>query len=1131
LEAQSIAAGALNALWSHTGEMAQRIARHDWSSSLGPIEQWPPSLLTTVGLMIRSPVPMVLLWGEDGIMIYNDAYSAFAGGRHPTLLGSRVREGWPEVADFNDNVMKVGLSGRTLAYRDQELTLFRSGAAEQVWMNLDYSPVYDESGQPGGVIAIVVETTERVLSQRRLAAASARQHRQFEQAPGFIIIMTGPDHVVEFVNETHRTVFSSADWIGKPIREAFPSIADQGFFELLDDVYATGQPFHTDSAEVRFTRVPGEPPLVRYLNFIYAPISDEHGAVTGIFCDGFDVTERHRTESALQESRERLRLALDAAQLGAFVWYPQEDRAEADARMMALFGLPSDGILSLATALADRIHPADAARYAEAVGRATDPGGTGALREVIRVVLPGGDERRIAINGQVQFGGDPRHALRMAGTARDITEAYRTEAALRESEARLRFLDALGKCTAGSADADTIMAITTRMVGEYLGVAVCAYADMDDDQDGFSIRGDWSAPGSPSIVGHYSLAHFGKLAVKNLSAGQPLVINDNLRELAPEEAATFQSIGIAATICMPLVKAGRLTALMAIHDKVPRVWSAEELTTIREVTERSWAHIERIAAEAEVRASEENFRTLAGVMPNHVWSARPDGQFVWFNEQVYTFSGAQPGSLDGNGWRDIVHPDDQAETLDRWAHSIATGQTYEHQLRLRRVDGAWRWHLSRAVPIRGEFGHILRWIGTSTDIQDQKEIADTLSDINATLEHRVEERTRQLIEMQDALRQAQKMEAIGQLTGGIAHDFNNLLAGISGNLELLERRVGEGKFAGVQRYIDAAQGASRRAAALTQRLLAFSRRQTLDPKPLDVNRLVAGMEDLIQRTVGPDIELEVVGADGLWATRADPSQLENSLLNLCINARDAMAPNGGRLTIETANKWLDQSAAQQRDLPPGPYVSLCVTDTGTGMAPEVKERAFDPFFTTKPIGQGTGLGLSMIYGFIRQSGGQVRIYTELGKGTTMCLYLPRYLGAAQDEGVASEATVAPGHGETVLVVDDEEIVRRVVLEVLEENGYAALEASDGPSGLRILQSSARIDLLVTDVGLPGGLNGRQLADAARELRPMLKVLFITGYAENAVIGNGHLDPGMEVMTKPFSTTALGNRIRDLIDQR
>jgi CheY-like chemotaxis protein len=297
-----------------------------------------------------------------------------------------------------------------------------------------------------------------------------------------------------------------------------------------------------------------------------------------------------------------------------------------------------------------------------------------------------------------------------------------------------------------------------------------------------------------------------------------------------------------------------------------------------------------------------------------------------------------------------------------------------------------------------------------------------------------------------------------------------------------------------------------------------------------VNKLISGMEDLIRRTVGPDVEVEVVGAGGLWTTRIDPSQLESALLNLSINARDAMAPVGGRLTIETANRWLDEPAAKERDLAPGRYVCVAVTDTGTGMTPDVVARAFDPFFTTKPLGEGTGLGLSMVYGFARQSGGQVRIYSEIGKGTTISLYLPRFQGVADaGETVVAEA-VAPGDGETVLVIDDEPTIRMLVVSVLEENGYAAIEAGDGASGLRILQSDARIDLLVTDVGLPGGMNGRQVADAARVDRPGLKVLFITGFAENAVVGNGHLSPGMEVITKPFELSALGRKIRDLIDR-
>jgi CheY-like chemotaxis protein len=371
---------------------------------------------------------------------------------------------------------------------------------------------------------------------------------------------------------------------------------------------------------------------------------------------------------------------------------------------------------------------------------------------------------------------------------------------------------------------------------------------------------------------------------------------------------------------------------------------------------------------------------------------------------------------------------------------------------------------------------------------------------------------------------------VGQLTGGIAHDFNNLLAGITGSLQMLNARLDQGRLDALPRYIEAAQGAATRAAALTQRLLAFSRRQTLDPRPTNVNRLVAGLEDLIRRTAGPNIELEVVQAGGLWPTLVDPNQLDNALLNLCINARDAM-PDGGRITIETANKWLDDRAARERELAPGQYVSLCVSDTGTGMTPEVMARAFDPFFTTKPLGAGTGLGLSMIYGFVRQSGGQVRIYSEVGQGTTMCLYLPRHAGPGEadvpDPGPAH--TAYGGHGETVLVVDDEAIIRMLIVDVLESAGYNAIEAHDGAAGLRVLESKARVDLLVTDVGLPGGMNGRQLADAGRVLRPDLKVLFITGYAENAVIANGHLDPSMQVITKPFAIDALGEKIRLMID--
>jgi len=484
-----------------------------------------------------------------------------------------------------------------------------------------------------------------------------------------------------------------------------------------------------------------------------------------------------------------------------------------------------------------------------------------------------------------------------------------------------------------------------------------------------------------------------------------------------------------------------------------------------------------------------------------------------------------------------VHSDDRAALTEAIDEAIARGGPYAHQYRTRRADGRYYWLEANGRVDKAPDGTALMFPGVLIDVEKRRadeaeraRVTEELRKLNETLEQRVADGTAELIRAEEALRQSQKMEAVGQLTGGLAHDFNNLLAGISGSLELMQTRMQQGRLNDVERYIAAAQGAAKRAAALTHRLLAFSRRQTLDPKPTNVNRLIDGMQDMIQRTVGPSITVEAVGAGGLWPVLVDPSQLENSLLNLCINSRDAM-PDGGRITIETANRWLDERAAKKQDLPEGQYLSLCVTDTGTGMPPEVIARVFEPFYTTKPIGEGTGLGLSMIYGFAKQSGGQVRIYSEVGKGTTVFIYLPRHYGQIEDEGPSTESRLLPRseQGETVLVVDDEPTVRMLITDILEELGFTAIEAGDSAAGLKILQSEVRIDLLVTDVGLPGGMNGRQMADAGRVSRPDLKVLFITGYAENAAVGNGQLAPGMAVLTKPFPMETMAARIRSMIE--
>jgi len=423
------------------------------------------------------------------------------------------------------------------------------------------------------------------------------------------------------------------------------------------------------------------------------------------------------------------------------------------------------------------------------------------------------------------------------------------------------------------------------------------------------------------------------------------------------------------------------------------------------------------------------------------------------------------------------------------------------------------------------------------EIADRRLAEEALKELNQSLEGRVAAAVAERGQIEEALRQSQKMEAVGQLTGGIAHDFNNLLTVITGNIDAARRHVGEAGEARVVRALGNAMIGAERAAVLTQRLLAFSRRQPLNPRPIDANKLVTGMSELLHRTLGETIAVETVLAAGLWQIEADPNQLENAIINLAVNARDAMAASdsggGGKLTIETANMHLDRDyAAQNAGALPGQYVSLCVSDTGCGMDAETLARAFEPFFTTKEVGKGTGLGLSMVYGFVKQSGGHLKIYSEEGQGTTVRIYLPRLLGgesAAEDR--PDQAVPEGSREETILVCEDDDDVRAYTVEVLRELGYRVLEAHDGPSALRLLErQDGGVDLLFTDVVLPAGMTGAVLAHEARALRPGLKVLFTTGYARNAIVHHGRLDPGVELITKPFAYADLAARVRDMLDR-
>ncbi|SCW98931.1 MULTISPECIES: response regulator [unclassified Pseudomonas] len=557
---------------------------------------------------------------------------------------------------------------------------------------------------------------------------------------------------------------------------------------------------------------------------------------------------------------------------------------------------------------------------------------------------------------------------------------------------RLAVLDAIGNAVANATDPQAIMATTTRILAAHLNLSNCAYADMDEDEDGFTIRGDWARAGSPHILGHYRLADFGRLAVANLRAGKPLVINDNLKELAPEEAATFQAIGIAATICVPLIKGGRLTALMAIHDKTPRVWSSNDLALLMEVTERSWAHIERARADAAVREG------LAA-----------------------------------------------------------------------------------------------------------------LAELNATLEERVEERTTRLKQTEAALRQSQKLEAIGQLTGGVAHDFNNLLTIIRSSVDFLrmpnlseERR---------QRYMTAVSETVERASKLTSQLLAFARRQPLKPEVIDVGKQVQSLGDMLQTVTGARIQVNVELCDRPCYIRADLSQFETALINMALNARDAM---NGQGTL-----WLRLSCGG--GIPPirghagagQSFAAIALADTGTGIDSQVLEHIFEPFFTTKEVGKGTGLGLSQVFGFAKQSGGNVDVSTVVGEGTVFTLYLPEVAPEQNHEPVREEVAhlVLEKGKRRVLIVEDNLEVGRFANQILQDLGYETAWATNAEEALEMVGPDAMaFDAVFSDVVMPG-IGGIALARELRQRRPDLPVVLTSGYSEE-LAHSGH--EGFEFLSKPYS---------------
>ena len=1079
--------GELPGAWpAGTGEMARHIRTMEWDKTpLGPCDTWPQSLKTALNLMLPAKVEMALFWGPGKLAFYNDAYAPLIGDKHPQALGQPggvyLSDLW---GDLEPLLLDVWTSGETFSAQDRRFLISRQGQPTAAYFDISFSAVRDETGAMAGVLCIVNETTQRLLDAQALADRedALRAEQEFAR-----LLLDATSEGFFAVDRTGATTLCNAAFLKMLGYDSADEVLGRTLHPEIRPLQADESPDSDAVSPIQLAALTGQSVRVTGETF-YRKNGTEFpvdycvepiwrmGIRDGAICTFSDTSERllgqqikkarEKAESNLREMHDQLRLAEAAGGIGSFLLEIKTDTLIVSDEFCRLFGLPVSRTL-----VASMIEPLF-------------------LHESAAMVL--------------------NQASRQSGEA------------LLNVEYRIK-----------KADSGEIRWISRR--------------------------------------------------------------------------AEFVRDGTGKAVWMRGV--------------------------VQDVTERK-------LAEVTLQESEARFRVLAQAVPNQVWSATPEGKLDWVNQKVFDYSGLGEDELLGDKWAQLVHPEDLQRVSAEWKHSLQQKTRYETEFRLRRRDGVYCWHLSRALPSVSEGA--TRWLGSNTDIEEQKATQAELAQLNATLEERVEQRTRdrdrmwllstdlilvagfdgviksanpawkkllgweerelvgklltQLVheddrentaaevqslaaghttqrfenryrhkdgsykpiswiavpdnedihavgrdismeresalalkEAEERLRQSQKMEAIGQLTGGIAHDFNNLLQGISGSIEVVRGRLASGRTQDIEHFMDSATHSARRAAALIHRLLAFARRQSLESKTVDINRLVSSMEELMRRTLGEHIDLVVAFGEGVWLSRSDDNQLESAVLNLAVNARDAM-PKGGTLTIRTANATLDQSyACLHEGLQPGDYAVISVSDTGIGMPPDVLARVFEPFFTTKPIGQGTGLGLSMIYGFAKQSGGHVRIHSQVGQGTEVSLYVPRHPDeAAQEEAEALPVSRLQGEGETLLVVEDDPAVRMIVLDELNELGYTTLEAMDGPTAIPILQSSQKIDLLISDVGLPG-MNGRQIAEIGRQHRPDLPVLFMTGYAQNAASRSEFLAPGMEMISKPFSMDEMAAKIRDMLN--
>jgi len=1168
------------------GTTGALLRAQDWSlSPLGDPKTWPQSLRTAASLMLGAAQPASIAWGPKLISLFNDGYLSIVGANHPGI-GVPYAVLWAEIWNKIRPPVERALAGEAQHLVDTPITLSGRPGKPVGYFTFSFTPLRAEDGSVAGLYCAATETTDKVLAEASLHAGEARLRGLLDcMSEGFTLL--APDFTILDINlEGMRLETRPRDAIvGSTYWTAYPGSEEKDIGRLYKRAMVERMPV---SLEHRHDSEDGR---VGWLDMRVYPTPDG-----GLAVFYRDVTQRLLAEERLRTSEERLRLAVENAEVGHWDIDEVNHTLVCPTRTKVMFGISADKSITRQDFF-DGLHPDDRLAMREAYMAAADPKRRALYDAQYRTVgKEDGLLRWVAAKGRGVFDIDGR-CLRVAGTVIDITAQKAAEIALRKSEElNRRFLQS-------SSDCIKVLDLDGHL--EFMSEGGLCIMEVDDFAavEGTFWPDFWPGEGR-------SMALAAITDAKNGGTGRH-------QSFAPTMKGTPRWWDVAITsIDGP---DGRPEKLLCVS---------------RDVTPTK-------AVEAALQASEARYEAIANSVDHMIWTTRPDGFHDYYNDRWYEFTGVPRGTTDGEAWNGMFHPDDQDRAWANWRRSLETGEPYEIEYRLRHRSGKYRWVIGRAQCVRSEAGHIIRWFGTCTDIQEIVEAREVLAGSRKELERLVDERTAERDRMwetspdlmavidfegvfrlvnpawtailgytseelvghhvnefvlsedhagtvdayetaakggrpsienryrhkdgttrwiswvaapagrltyatgrdvtsakqrqaeleaaQSALRQSQKMEAVGQLTGGIAHDFNNLLAVIMGSLTLLGRRIDVGD-ARAKRYLDAATDGARRSAMLTQRLLAFSRQQPLKPEPIHANKLVAGMSDLVRQSLGGAIELETVLSGGLWQICADTSQLENVILNLAVNARDAM-PNGGKLTIETQNAHLDSRyVTTEVGLHAGQYVLIAVTDTGSGMSEEVAAKAFDPFFTTKEVGKGTGLGLSQVYGFVKQSSGHVKIYSEPGQGTAFKVYLPRYVGAMSERPEETTFDSLP-QGETqevVLVVEDEPAVRQLSVDSLIELGYRVLEADGAVSALRLLDAHPEIALLFTDIVMPE-VNGAKLAEEARRRRPDLRVLFTTGYTRNAVVHNGVVDPGVELIGKPFSLEELAVKVREVLD--